>query len=302
MTVDYATADGTATASADYTAASGTLTFAAGETSKTVSVPVLNDAHDDGGETLTLTLSNATGAYIADAEATGAIENTDPLQRAWLARFGRTVAEHVMEAVGARIEGRSPASTQLTLGGRQVLLGASRPAEGENGAIPLSCLTGANGLKPDLADADGPPRGTGDFGQGLWKEADDSPARAVSMSELLLASSFHLASADGEGKDAGARWSMWGRGSRSSFSGRDGTLTLDGGKLEGEAATRCVDVELARLVPCPPGQQVHERGGHGRERPGRKRVRSAQDVLQSLNHGSLQRAGSTTTRTQLPSR
>ena len=61
VTVDYATSDGTATAGSDYTAASGTLTFAAGETEKTVSVPVLDDAHDEGSETLTLTLSNASG-------------------------------------------------------------------------------------------------------------------------------------------------------------------------------------------------------------------------------------------------
>ena len=48
-TVDYATSDGTATAGTDYTAASGTLTFVAGETSKTVSVAVLDDTHDEGG-------------------------------------------------------------------------------------------------------------------------------------------------------------------------------------------------------------------------------------------------------------
>ena len=128
--MDYATSDGTATAGADYTQASGTLTFATGETQQTVSVAVLDDAHDDGGETLTLTLSNPSGAVLDDAQASGVIENTDPLQQAWLARFGRAAAEHVMEAVGARIEGRSSAPTRLTLGGRQVLLDASWPAEG----------------------------------------------------------------------------------------------------------------------------------------------------------------------------
>ena len=61
VTVDYATADGTATAGSDYTATSGTLTFAAGETEKAISVPVFDDGHDEGSETLTLTLSNATG-------------------------------------------------------------------------------------------------------------------------------------------------------------------------------------------------------------------------------------------------
>ena len=101
VTVDYATADGTATAGADYTAASGTLTFDPGETAKTVDVTVLDDAHDDTDETLTLTLSNAAGARIRDGEATGTIENSDPIPQAWLARFGRTVADHVVDAVGS---------------------------------------------------------------------------------------------------------------------------------------------------------------------------------------------------------
>ena len=57
VTVDYATADGTgsnaATEGSDYTETSGTLTFAPGETEKTVSVPVLQDGHDEGEETFT---------------------------------------------------------------------------------------------------------------------------------------------------------------------------------------------------------------------------------------------------------
>ena len=212
VTVDYATSDGTATAGADYTQASGTLTFAPGETQKTVNVAVLDDAHDDGGETLTLTLSNPSGAVLADAQASGVIENTDPLQRAWLARFGRVAAEHVMEAVGARIEGRSSGSTRLTLGGRRVPLDASWPAEG---ALPTSRTR------------------AGDFGgllteghAGPWREGDDYAARAVPMSELLRGSSFHLASAGTA--EQGPRWSFWGRGAHSSFNGADGGLSLDG--------------------------------------------------------------------------
>ena len=53
------------------------------------------------------------------------------------------------------------------------------------------------------------------------------------MSELLLASSFHMASAHGEGKDTTGRWSLWGRGARSSFSGTDGALALDGDVVTG---------------------------------------------------------------------
>ena len=62
VTVDYVTSDVTARAGEDYTSASGTLTFATGERLKTVEVTVLDDAHDEGEETLTLTLSNASGA------------------------------------------------------------------------------------------------------------------------------------------------------------------------------------------------------------------------------------------------
>ena len=101
VTVAYATADGTATAGSDYTATSGTLTFAAGETEQTVSVPVLDDAHDEGEETLTLRLSNATGAVIADGEATGTIKNTDHIA-ASVAGAVRTHGGHARDGRGGR--------------------------------------------------------------------------------------------------------------------------------------------------------------------------------------------------------
>ena len=88
VTVGYATSDGTATAGDDYTAASGTLTFRAGEIEKTVSVAVLDDSHDEGGETLTLTLSNALGAYVEDGTAEGNDQQRrcDAASMAWALR------------------------------------------------------------------------------------------------------------------------------------------------------------------------------------------------------------------------
>ena len=77
VTVEYATSDGTAAAGSDYTAESGTLTFAANETSKTVSVATTDDSVDEDDETFTLTLSNASGADLGDATATGTINDND---------------------------------------------------------------------------------------------------------------------------------------------------------------------------------------------------------------------------------
>ncbi|NQW53970.1 MAG: cellulose binding domain-containing protein [Rhodospirillales bacterium] len=77
VTVQYGTANGTASAGSDYTAKSGTLTFAAGETSKKVSVAVSGDTAAEANETLTLNLSGASGATIADGSGTGTITNDD---------------------------------------------------------------------------------------------------------------------------------------------------------------------------------------------------------------------------------
>ena len=77
VTVDYATANGSASSGSDYTATSGTLTFNAGETSKTIQVSIIDDTVVDDNETLTVTLSNASGAEISDGQATGTITDGD---------------------------------------------------------------------------------------------------------------------------------------------------------------------------------------------------------------------------------
>ncbi len=77
VTVDYATADGTATAGADYLAASGKLSFAPGETEKSVNVEVIGDVANDPTETFVVNLSNPTNAFLGDGQATGTIVNDD---------------------------------------------------------------------------------------------------------------------------------------------------------------------------------------------------------------------------------
>jgi Calx-beta domain-containing protein/IPT/TIG domain-containing protein len=83
VSVNYATANGTATAGNDYTAASGTLSFADGESSKSFFVPITNDLIYEGNETFTVTLSGATnGASIGNpsTQTITIVDNEPPPQ------------------------------------------------------------------------------------------------------------------------------------------------------------------------------------------------------------------------------
>jgi hypothetical protein len=79
VTVNYATADGTASVGSDYTTTSGTLTFAPGVTSRTLSVAVLGDTRNEVSETFLVNLSAPTNASIADGQGQGTILNNDAL-------------------------------------------------------------------------------------------------------------------------------------------------------------------------------------------------------------------------------
>ena len=76
-TVDFETANGTATEPDDYAAANGTLSFAVGEATKTITVLVSGDTTFESNETVFVNLSNPSGATIADGEGQGTIQNDD---------------------------------------------------------------------------------------------------------------------------------------------------------------------------------------------------------------------------------
>ena len=214
VSVTWATADGTATAGEDYRAGQGKLRFAPGETEKTISVPVLDDAHDEGEETMRLRLTAASGAAIADGVATGTIENSDPIPQAWLARFGRTVAGHVTDAIADRLTGPAGGGSHVTLGGRRLSFGGHAPdvpdATGPEAADGLTAF--ADRI---AAHADG----------GAWQRREPGASRSLTGRELLLGSSFRLAPGGG---DAGTGWTAWGRAAQSRFDGDADGLALDG--------------------------------------------------------------------------
>ena len=225
--VDYATSDGTATAGSDYTATSGTLIFERGETSKTISVPVLDDAHDDDSETLTLTLTNPKRGMIVDGEAVGTIRNSDHMPKAWIARFGRTVADQVLDAVEERLRSARTAGMSVSLGGETIgSTTAKAQAGGNSGAAPdgkaASLFDGTTADAEEVEQL----KALSDWLSQDREEKDrsDGWSRTLTERELLMGSSFSLAAQT----DNGGFAALWARMARTSFDGREGTLSLDG--------------------------------------------------------------------------
>ncbi len=77
VSVDFASADGSAEAPGDYTATSGTLSFSGNITTRTIAVVVAGDTTLESDEGFLVNLSNASGAVIADAQGIGTILNDD---------------------------------------------------------------------------------------------------------------------------------------------------------------------------------------------------------------------------------
>jgi hypothetical protein len=78
VTVNYATANGTAVAPGDYQAASGKLTFTPGQIAQVITVPIVGDILDEPNEKFQVNLSAAVKAAVADAQGTGTITDNDP--------------------------------------------------------------------------------------------------------------------------------------------------------------------------------------------------------------------------------
>ncbi len=79
MSVQYATADGTAIAGTNYLATAGTLLFNPGDTSETVSVSTIGQGINEPNRSFTLNLSAAQGATIGRATGTATILNDTPV-------------------------------------------------------------------------------------------------------------------------------------------------------------------------------------------------------------------------------
>lgn len=203
-TVTAVTANGTATAGSDYTAlASTTVTFAAGETKKTLNVPVLGDTRAEGNETFLVNLSAPVGAVLGDAQGQATILDEEGIPTVLITnptvvegRAGvttnatftislssaaaQTVTVKAATANGTATAGpdyTAVASTTITFAPGETaktlavpVIGDSAPEGDETFVVDLSSPVGAL-----LADA-----------QGVATIVDDEDAPAISVSDVNI--------------------------------------------------------------------------------------------------------------------
>ena len=197
VTLQYETRNGSATAGKDYKAGEGRVEFASGQSTATIKIEVIDDHLVESDETFRLRVFHPIDPE-ADKTATGTIKDDDAaVAKAWLSRFGRTVASHVVEAVDARLTGELGPTTQVTLGGT-TLPSAPTP------------------IQPNAAAA--------------------MPHTTMEGGAFLAGSSFQVLASDTGGESAGTGLTMWGRGAAtglqaidkvvSSLKGQVGTATV----------------------------------------------------------------------------
>ena len=201
VTVSVGAPGDTAIEGTDYSTVDDfTLAIAANEVSgtETFMLTPVDDPVDE--EQQTITVSGTTRDLTVDA-ATLTIVNDDPLPRAWLARFGRTVADQVIDAVQSRMEALHMPGAQATLSGQPVgAAGTFRSREAEE-------------------------RLAGWFAHGTDSEKHlRSEERELTAHEMLTDTSFALTG----GTQETGYLTFWGRGAASRFDGRVGALSLDG--------------------------------------------------------------------------
>ena len=277
ITVSVGAVGDMATEGTDYaTVNDQTLTILAGQASGTATFMLTptDDDFDEPDETLTVAGSTAvpglsvtgTTITIVDDDAPGADALQAELIAPWLSRFGRTVSDQAVQAIGERVRIRSQGmrENQFTLGGRRIDTlfapqdgSADARRGGEMGAAesPLGFgvagnpLAGSNPAAQNRRGGAGLPLPWGGLETpstviGASPGMPPSSAQVrPSLRDIVMGSSFDYSAngdADSDG-DAGSngggefggtgspgRWSAWGRVAGTRFDGEDGPVSIDG--------------------------------------------------------------------------
>ncbi|MBP7864816.1 MAG: hypothetical protein KA419_02620 [Acidobacteria bacterium] len=196
VTVNWATANGTAGQPGDYASGSGTLTYSAGDGSKTVSVAVNGDTVSESDETFLVNLSGASGAQITDAQGVGTITDDDGTSKLYVSDV--TVSEGDSGTVNASFTVTlSPTSSNTVTANYATVNGtAVSPADYTAASGPLTFTPGQStrtvtvAVKGDTLDEDnevfhldlsGPVNAEIGTGRGTCAITDNDPLAVIMM-------------------------------------------------------------------------------------------------------------------------
>ena len=216
---------GTALEDVDYEVGSRTLVLRAGRDLVSTTLRAVSDEVAESEETIVVTATASGGGRVGTPQ-TVTIADDDPRvpDLSWLARFGRTVADHIIDALDERA---GPGAMQSA--NSAVNLGAFVPGTFAGGGAYAFDVGSSGELLPvDL----GVPAGFSKTYQDL------------STRKFLLGNSFQFSMVDDDGP-VGTRWTVWGRAAATHFDGGEGGLALDGDVITGLMGA---DMERGRVL------------------------------------------------------
>ena len=187
---------------------------------------------------------------VADDDAPGLVNDNDGLNE-WLPRFGRVIAEQVLEGVGDRLASRrrtiaqadSAANASATVGSqfRAVIAGQNLLLCDLQDCKNAGASLARPSAEPFPALQDGWPRGLGGgaFASGLAPSAGSGlpsmPASHAASGDSLWSAALRNSSFEaGSATQSDSYWGVWGRGAHSMLEGVSGDLLLDGSVTTGQ--------------------------------------------------------------------
>ncbi len=209
-------------------------------------IRVLPDSHDEGAEPIRLRVEQRDprpdGNITTSNAVTFTIVNDGPIPAAWLARFGRTVAQQALDGIAGRLAAPRTPGAEGTLAGQplnlQLLGGKGTPENAGPGNTVLERLAAL--VLPGLTRES--------TGEAAWGGLPDRPAGragaggmptlALTLRDVLRGSSF---TATSQPDAHGGNFAFWGRAAQANFDGREEALSLNG-----EATTGLLGVDYAR--------------------------------------------------------
>ena len=218
VAITWNTLPQTATPNLDYEEVSGTIEFSEGEDRKMVQVFAMNDAVSEPPEMFSVELSSPRNTRLDRGSATGTILDVQTATKEWMARFGRTITEQVIDGIGSRIQHDGTQGIEGTFAG----IAFSDSAADHGGILGHASDTCGNGTWSQARHR---------HERVLNGHCADTGRESKSMSwiDVLTSSSFSLTEEHGDGEYT----SMWARGVKSGFDSKEGTVSLSGEVITG---------------------------------------------------------------------